>query len=487
MADDELDDFDLDEDDAPSGESGVPAPTDYDDDDDFDFDDDFDESGGGGGGKFAALLEGKKKLIMIGTAAVVGLGAIGGGAYWYFMGDDTSEMAEEAGQSRGGVGGAVGMALNQQATTGLTPQAMTAGGVTAGKLTQGGGKLTAGAASGKLTAGGPTGGKLTAGGAGMTAGVSAAAGASGMGGYDPENTETPLSTAAIADVGINIPAVLPQAVASLGQPVQPQPLAPPNDLALFEKSSVGDLPVVSPEGKQAWQTYARPFNADPATPLVGLVVTGLGMSATMTQAAIDHLPADVTLAFSPYGSGVKGWVEKARAAGHEVLLELPMESDSFPVDDPGPMAMMTTKSPSENLKLLNLLMAQAQGYVGFIGQHGSKFTKNKKAMAPVLGEIKSRGLFFVDPRSTDGTLGLEMADQMQLPRAIMDGAMRTDATADQIRAQLETLATIAGSKRIAAAMIEATPNSIKAIKNWAGTLQSARLAPTTSLAGRQQQ
>ncbi|NVK19031.1 MAG: divergent polysaccharide deacetylase family protein [Methylocystaceae bacterium] len=490
MADDD-DDFELD-DDQVTGESGVPAPTDYnDDDDDFDFDDDFDEfDEGGSGSKFKEMLAGKGKLIGIVVGALVGLGALGGGAWWFFAGDD-AEMAEESSQNAGNVGSAVEMALQSQATGGLTPP----GGklTTGGKLTQGGvtggGKLsaqpTAPAPAGKLSAG--AGGandapKLTA----AAAGTVASQVTGGMGGYNPDNAETPLSTAAVAEVGVNIPAVLPRAFADMGQPKQPQPLAPADDKSLFEVTDVGLLPTVSEAGKEPWKTYARPFSADPSTPIVGLVVTGLGQSATLTEAAINYLPADVTLGFSAYGQGTKDWVQKARQMGHEVVLELPMESESFPVDDPGPMAMMTSKSPSDNLKLLNLLMMQAQGYVGFVGQHGSAFTKNQKAMSPVLGEIKTRGLLFMDPRTSENSQTLEMADQMQLARAIADMTIDSNVSPRRLRAQLDTLSTLAGNQGVTAGIIHATPNSIKSIREWASQLQQVKIAPISSLAGRQQ-
>jgi len=478
MADDNLDDFDLDDDDIPSGESGVPAPTDIDDDDDFDFDDDFDYDENGGESKFKKLLEGKKKLIMIGAGALVGLSVIGGGAYWYFMGDDTPEMAEgEA--PKGGVGGAVGLALQQTATSGLTPQSkLTAAGAAAGKLTAGGA-----AVGGKLSAGGAPKLGVQAPAGGMAGG---SAGPDGLGGYDPNNTENPLSTAAVADVGINIPAVLPSAVASLGAPIQSQPLAQAVDPALIEQTDSGMLPKVSEDGREPWKTYARPMQGNPATPSVGLVVSGLGMSASLTDAAINHLPADVTLSFSPYGRGINDWVAKARNMGHEVMLELPMESESFPVDDPGPLAMLTSKKPAENLRLLNLVMGQAQGYTGFIGQFGSKFLRDNRALSPVLGELKARGLMFMDPRTAQGSVTLEMADKMQLARAIADTTINTNASEQRIRAQLETIATIAKNQGMTIAVIQATPNSLKTIKNWAAGLQGVQIAPMSSLAGRQQ-
>lgn len=471
MADDTLDDFDLDEDDdMPSGESGVPAPTDYDD--DFDLEDDFDYDEGGGSSKFKELLK-DKKLAIVGVAALLGLSAIGGGT-WYFMSDgDDADMAEAEATKSGGVGTAVGLALQQQATSGLTPQTkLTAGGVT------GGAKLTAGAAAT---------GKLTAGAALSNAPSNPAPMGGNMGGYNAENLDAPLSTAAVGEVGVMIPAVLPQAVAGLGTPKAAQGPAQGVDGKLLEQTQEGLLPIISEDGRESWKTYARPFGGDPSKPMIGLVITGLGMSESLTQAVIDHAPADATLAFSPYGRGVKQWVEKARAMGHEVLLELPMEAESFPVDDPGPLAMMTSKKPDENLKLLSLIMGQAQGYTGFIGEFGTRFLRDAKAMAPVLGELKARGLFFMDPRTAQGSVSLEMADQMQLARAIANTKVETDVPQTRIRAQLETLAAVAKNQGMTVAMMHATPNSLESLKTWAGSLQDqgVQLTPMSFLAGRQ--
>ncbi|WP_135080125.1 divergent polysaccharide deacetylase family protein [Terasakiella sp. SH-1] len=474
--DDTLDDVDLD--DTPSGASGVPSPTDFPDDDDFDFDDDFDYDDEGGKKKFdfKALLADKKKLAIFGGAAVVLLAAIGGGTYWLMSGDEGAEETAEAtggAKTSGGIGGAVGLALQTTATSGLTPQSkLTAGGAT------GGAKLTADGGA-KLTAGGGT--RLSAGGAAMVA--SQVGG--GMGGYDPKNTANPLSTAAVGDVGINIPAVLPSSVSGFGAPKQAQPPAQAVDKNLMEVTKDGLVPAVAKDGREPWKSYARPFQGNASEPMVGLVVTGLGLSDSLTEAAIDHLPHDVTLAFSAYGRGIKKWVEKARAMGHEVLLELPMESGSFPADDPGPLAMMTSKTAGENLKLLNLMMATAQGYVGFIGQYGSKFMRSQKAMSPIMGELKTRGLFFMDPRSTDGSVALEMADEMQMARAISDTNINSNASVKRIRAQLDTAATVAKNRGASAAVIRITPNSLKTIREWAAGLQGVKIAPMTSLAGRQ--
>jgi polysaccharide deacetylase 2 family uncharacterized protein YibQ len=442
------------------GEGGVPAPSVVREEDDFDFDDEDDPFGEGNSKKSGGS---KKKLIIIITTIVLLL-AMGGCAYWYFFMGNEEAPAKQSDRTT------ASLALGGPQTGGLTPQQTP---------TAPAGKLSVGDTTQKLSVNAPP--KLSASAAAV---VSATVGG-GMGGYDAQNKKQPLSTAAVGDVGINIPAVIPNAFDNFPAAQPAEPLSPATDDSLFESSSVGKLPIISEQGNEPWKAYARPFTGDPDTPVVGLVVTGLGMSMALTQAAIDLLPNDVTLSFSPYGTNISGWVTSARAQGHEVLLELPLETDSFPVDDPGPMSLLTSKGIEDNLKLLSLLMAQGQGYIGFVGTNGSEFTKDRKAMSPIMGELKSRGLFFMDPRSSDQSLGLELADQFQLPRAIADTTVKVDVSAEQIRAQLETIATIAGSKKVTTAIVPATPASIKTIIEWIEKLQGVRIAPMSSLAGLQ--
>ena len=54
----------------------------------------------------------------------------------------------------------------------------------------------------------------------------------------------------------------------------------------------------------------------------------------------------MTFAFSPYGADVDSMVTSARADGHEMLLQTPMEPFDYPDNDPGPQTLLTTLSRS---------------------------------------------------------------------------------------------------------------------------------------------
>jgi Divergent polysaccharide deacetylase/Caspase domain len=145
-------------------------------------------------------------------------------------------------------------------------------------------------------------------------------------------------------------------------------LLPAPDKELIEPGPNGSLPIIGHDGRQARQAYARPFDPADKRSRIAITISELGPSPTAIDMAINHLPAEVSLAFTPYPSSNLGkWISLARAAGHEVLLNLPMEPADYPINDPGPEALLTALDPPSNLERLNRVMSQATGYVGLTG------------------------------------------------------------------------------------------------------------------------
>ena len=130
----------------------------------------------------------------------------------------------------------------------------------------------------------------------------------------------------------------------LGPPLPKAPLA-----GLTQAGPGGLLPIIGKDGSTPFGAYARPFAAN-GKPKVALVVGGLGLNAAATKAAIERLPPEVTLSFVPYADGLQGWIDLARAAGHEVMLEIPMEPLDYPNNDPGPYTLMARAQPGETTR-----------------------------------------------------------------------------------------------------------------------------------------
>jgi polysaccharide deacetylase 2 family uncharacterized protein YibQ len=275
----------------------------------------------------------------------------------------------------------------------------------------------------------------------------------------------------------------PSTPAETAQPA-PEPFVDP---ALVVDSADGPLPVIAADGRQAWQAYARPFDPAERRPRIAIVIGELGLSRAPTGAAIAELPAAVTLAFVPYAKDVQYMVREARGRGHEVLIHLPMEPIDYPSSDPGPKALLTSLGAGENIKRLNWVMAQASGYVGLMGAMGSKFTASAEHMQPIIEAVKSRGLLYLDSRTSARSAAAQIARAVDLPFAFNDRFLDASPVAPDIDKELKELERLAQASGAALGIGSAYPVTIERIKAWADGLNSRGfvLAPVSALANRQ--
>jgi uncharacterized protein len=231
----------------------------------------------------------------------------------------------------------------------------------------------------------------------------------------------------------------------------------------------GPLPVIGSSGQRSSTAYARPSgltNANARLPRVALVVGGLGISETTTRNAIEKLPPEVTLSFAPYGRNLQTWIDRAREAGHEVLLELPMEPYDYPANDPGPYTLLTSLSAADNLDRLTWLMSRFTGYVGVTSYQGAKFTADRAAMEPIFEALESRGLMYVDPGASRRSTATELATSLGLPWSKGDRAVDPGRTARAIDAALANLEQQASQNGVVVGLGTAFPVTIERIQKW---------------------
>ncbi len=234
------------------------------------------------------------------------------------------------------------------------------------------------------------------------------------------------------------------------------------------------LPIIAANGQKPAEAYARPFTPN-GKPRVALVVGGLGLNAALTRKAIETLPPEVTLSFAPYAEGLQGWIDMARANGHEVLLEAPMEPNDYPSNDPGPMTLLASSQPAETTRRLEWLLSRATGYFGLTNYLGSRFMATPAAMTGFTGALKSRGLAFID----DGSAGRGGG----LLRASADRVVDEDLSAEAINRQLTMLEDAARAKGQALGSGFAYPVTVEEAARWAQGLSDRgfQLAPASAL------
>ena len=267
----------------------------------------------------------------------------------------------------------------------------------------------------------------------------------------------------------------------------PAPDAGPLDQKFLEMSAHGAIPKIAADGIRPADAFAQPAKAlpgKPDAPRIAIIVSGLGVSDSATADAIAKLPGAVTLGFMPYGSDVAALAGRARARGHEVLLQVPMEPFDYPDNDPGPQTLLTSLTPQQNIDRLYWLMSRFQGYVGIAGAMGGRFTASEPSFAPVLREAAKRGLIFVDDGANPRSLAGRIAGANNLPFAKADVTIDAVPTASEIDHALGRLEMAARERSIAVGISSGLPVSIDHIAKWAKTLadHGIQLVPITAVA-----
>lgn len=255
------------------------------------------------------------------------------------------------------------------------------------------------------------------------------------------------------------------------------PLAPAPIAGLSAPGPNGPLPIVA-GGRTPFAAYRRPFQ-DAGRPKVAVIIGGLGMNPEYTRAAIERLPAEVTLSFVPYADNLQSWIDQARAHGHEVLLELPMEPQNYPSDDPGPYTLMADAQPAETTRRLEWLLSRATGYMGVTNYLGSRFLQGGTGLGLVSQQLRTRGVAFFDDGSARGRASAQGLVGASADRIIDD--QQSAETIDQALLQLEARALQNGT---ALGTGFAYPVTLDQVARWAAGVESRgyQLAPASAIA-----
>ena len=238
---------------------------------------------------------------------------------------------------------------------------------------------------------------------------------------------------------------------------------------LVELAALGPLPKINGSKKPS-EAYARSvamgiIHSD--APKLVIILGGMGLNEKLTTRASKELPSDITLAFAPYGENLQAQVNKARAYGHEVLLQLPLEPVGYPATNPGPKTLLADGAEAENLDSLHWHMSRFTGYTGIVNYMGGRFLASVPAVKPLLSELRKRGLLFIE----DGSLPLSATEDVakNLNYKVRRGQTVIDANADpeSILAALNLLEEEARNNGIAIGTGSGLDTTIKTVNDWA--------------------
>jgi len=248
-------------------------------------------------------------------------------------------------------------------------------------------------------------------------------------------------------------------------PTAPLPdFSPPERLAAPEWPAPEPATGVATPRKPAWVRHAVAVPALAGTPMIAVVIDDLGMDRKRSARAVG-LPGPLTMAFLAYAEALQQQTAAARANGHELMVHVPMEPEGDFVD-PGPQVLRTGHQHLELLRRLHWDLARFDGYVGINNHMGSKFTGDREAMLVVLRELKSRGLLFLDSRTTAATVAARLAAEIGVPHASRDVFIDHVPTGPEIRGKLAALERLAGERGFAVGIGHPYDATLAALESW---------------------
>jgi len=232
----------------------------------------------------------------------------------------------------------------------------------------------------------------------------------------------------------------------------PQSTGPKVRLPFEEFESVPPVPLPSKP--------SRP-KSKASMPLVAILIDDMGYNLPINNQLLK-LEAPLSFSFLPTAPHTPKLAKKAKDLGKDVLIHLPLEPVNSAID-PGPGVLRLSMDFDSMLKILRKDLDAVPGAIGVNNHMGSKFTTSKRGMELILTEIKRRGLFFVDSKTTHDSVAYVTARSMGIPAAERAVFLDHDTQKESIRREIKKMVKLSMENGCVLAIGHPTPNTWKVL------------------------
>jgi polysaccharide deacetylase 2 family uncharacterized protein YibQ len=230
-----------------------------------------------------------------------------------------------------------------------------------------------------------------------------------------------------------------------------------------------------------WRQFALATPISKGKPAIAIVIDDMGVDRRRSN-RMAGFQGPLTLSFLTYAKDLKEQGAQARSKGHELMLHVSMEPSSNKVD-PGPNVLLVGQKPELILQRLRWGLNRFDGFVGINNHMGSKFTSHVASMKVVIGELKKRGLMFLDSRTSGRTVGAKLARLAGVPYVERNVFLDHDDDVEKIKAQLKTVEKLARKRGRAVAIGHPRDATLKALEGWLSSIAAKgfQLVPISAL------
>jgi len=197
-----------------------------------------------------------------------------------------------------------------------------------------------------------------------------------------------------------------------------------------------------------------------------IIMDDLGNSLEPLQ-ELCALGAKVTASILPFAAETRPSAEAAKACGLEVMLHLPLESLTPPARTP--TGTISSGMSGEEVRAdILACIEQVPGCRGVNNHAGSKATEDTVLMPEILGVLRSKGLYFIDSRTTSATVAYETARALGVPAAERNVFLDVVLEDGAIKSRIEELFRIARDAGRAVGICHPKPETLAALRKYLG-------------------
>ena len=195
---------------------------------------------------------------------------------------------------------------------------------------------------------------------------------------------------------------------------------------------------------------------------VTIIIDDLGYNLDYGMRAVA-LPGPVTFAVLPFSPHSKELAEAAHREGKEIMLHMPMDNDNHKPLGPGGLTEQLSRSAFTNR--LEQAIRSIPHISGVNNHMGSKLTQNPLKMNWVMNSLKQHTLYFVDSRTSAGSVAGSTAQRQHIPNLDRDVFLDHDPRPAAIDAQFRRLIKIAKRTGSAVAIGHPYPSTLGYLEN----------------------
>ncbi len=167
-----------------------------------------------------------------------------------------------------------------------------------------------------------------------------------------------------------------------------------------------------------------------------ILIDDLGEDLKAARAGLE-LPYPLTFSILPYRRHSIETAQEAHRAGREVMLHLPMEPEPGSWFPTGGGGIQVGMPGDEVARIIQADLTSVPYAVGVNNHMGSRATTDVALMAAVSKFLNARRLYFVDSRTTAGSVALEVARRAGVPAfyrsVFLDDTVTTPYVIGQLR------------------------------------------------------